>query len=397
MAATIVLQPEREKSIKRRHPWIFAGAVASLKGRARKGDTVEVVSAKGEWLARGAYSPDSQIRVRIWTFNQQESIDNAFFCRRMESAYTLRQRIAAQSNTNAFRLIAAESDGLPGVTIDVYNTVAVVQLLSAGADKHRDKIIWALKKVMPDVAIYERSDVDVRKKEGLEPVVGTIHGEHPDVVQIEEHGIAINVDVKNGHKTGFYLDQRDNRAAAARYSEGAEVLNCFSYTGTFACYALRGGAKHVTNVDVSEPSLALAREHLDLNGLNPQQCTMQNADVFQALREYHQEQKQFDVVILDPPKFVDSKASLNRASRGYKDINLYGIHAVKSGGILLTFSCSGLMPADLFQKIVADAALDAGRNIKIIERLTQAADHPVSGNYPEGYYLKGLVCEVTDA
>lgn len=396
MAATIVLEREREKSLKRRHPWIFAGAIAAVKGRARKGDTVDIVDAKGQWLARGAYSPESQIRVRVWTFDQNESIDNAFFCRRIETAYQLRKRIAAQSNTNAFRLIAAESDGLPGVTIDVYNTVAVLQLLSAGADKHRDKIIWALKKVMPDVAIFERSDVDVRKKEGLEPVVNMVHGEHPDIVEIEENGIKINVDIKNGHKTGFYLDQRNNRAAAARYAQDADVLNCFSYTGTFACYALRGGAKHVTNVDVSDPALALAQQHLSLNQLDSAKCTMQNADVFQALRDYHAQNKQFDVVILDPPKFVDSKASLNRASRGYKDINLYGIHAVKSGGILLTFSCSGLMPADLFQKIVADAALDAGRNIKIIERLTQAPDHPVSGNYPEGYYLKGLVCEVTD-
>lgn len=396
MSATVVLKPEREKSLLRRHPWVFEGAIDKVKGRCRSGDTVDVVSSKGKWLGKGAYSPSSQIRVRIWSFNQEEVIDNGFFCRRIEQALILRQRVAKQSNTNAFRLIAAESDGLPGVTIDVYNTVAVVQLLSAGADKQRSKIVWALTKVMPGIDVFERSDVDVRAKEGLEPVVQVLAGEPDDVVTIEENGVQIEVNIREGHKTGFYLDQRDNRAAAAKYSQDADVLNCFSYTGTFALYALNGGANKVTNVDVSEMALNLAKRHIDINGFDSAKVDHVKADVFQALRDYHSEGKQFDVVVLDPPKFVDSKASLNRAARGYKDINLYGIHAVKPGGILLTFSCSGLMPADLFQKIVADAALDAGRNIKIIERLSQAPDHPVSGNYPEGYYLKGLVCEVTD-
>ena len=278
----------------------------------------------------------------------------------------------------------------------MYNTVIVVQLLSAGADKQRDKIVWALKKVLPGKDIFERSDVDVRAKEGLEPLAQTLHGDPEPVVTILENGIQIQVDIRNGHKTGFYLDQRDARAAAGRYAKDKEVLNCFSYTGTFSCYALQGGAKHVTNVDVSDPALALAAKHLEINDLDRARCDMVNGDVFQVLRKYHEEQRQFDMVILDPPKFVDSKASLGRASRGYKDINMYGMHAVKSGGLLLTFSCSGLMPADLFQKIVADAALDAGKTIKIVERLTQAKDHPVIGTYPEGYYLKGLVCEVTD-
>lgn len=396
MSATVVLNPEREKSLKRRHPWVFASAIATVKGKCRSGDTVDVLSANGDWLGRGAYSPESQIRVRIWTFNQSESVDNGFFLRRIEQALKLRNRLFADSDTNSFRLIASESDGLPGITIDVYNTVAVVQLLSAGAEKHRNKIVWALNKLLPALAVFERSDVDVRAKEGLEPVVQVLSGEPEKQVTITENGMNILVDIEQGHKTGFYLDQRDSRAAAARYAKDATVLNCFSYTGTFSCYALRGGAKHVTNVDVSEPALNLAKQHLEMNALDSSRCDMVNEDVFQVLRQYYEQKTQFDMVILDPPKFVDSKASLPRASRGYKDINMYGIHAVKPGGLLFTFSCSGLMPADLFQKIVADAALDAGRTIKIIERLTQATDHPVIGSYPEGYYLKGLICEVTD-
>ena len=394
MPATVILQEGREKSLKRHHPWVFDGAVANLKGRCRSGDTVDVVAADGSWLGRGAYSPASQIRVRIWTFDQQEVIDNAFFLRRIEQAWQLRQRLMQQANTNACRLIAAESDGLPGVTIDLYNNLAVLQLLSAGADKHRSKIVWALQKLLPDVAIFERSDVDVRSKEGLEPLIQPLHGDIPDEVEIVEHGVKILVNPHTGHKTGFYLDQRENRLAASRYADQASVLNCFSYTGTFACYALNGGASHVTNVDVSQPALDMASRHIELNGFAPEQCSQVKGDVFEVLRNYHSQQQQFDMVILDPPKFVDSKASLKRACRGYKDINMYGIHAVKPGGILLTFSCSGLMEQSLFQKIVADAALDAGRRVQIVEHLSQAPDHPVGLNYPEGYYLKGLVCVV---
>lgn len=396
MSAQVILSPNRDKSLRRRHPWVFDSAVATVRGKARSGDTVDVYDTKGEWLGRGAYSPSSQIRVRMWTFDIEETIDNGFFLRKMETALALRKRLFDPQQTNAFRWIASESDGLPGVTIDLYDNVAVVQLLSAGAEKHRKKIVWAITKLLPGTHVYERSDVDVRKKEGLEPVTGALAGDPPMQVTIKENGLSIVVDIENGHKTGFYLDQRDSRATAAHYAKDAHVLNCFSYTGTFSCFALAGGAKSVTNVDVSEPALALAKHHVELNNLNDGDSYYVNQDVFKALREFHEGKQQFDMVILDPPKFVDSKATLTRASRGYKDINMYGIHAVKSGGLLLTFSCSGLMPADLFQKIVADAALDAGRTIKIIGRLGQAADHPIIGTYPEGYYLKGLICEVTD-
>lgn len=394
MSASIVLAPDREKSLLRRHPWIFEGAVAKIKGRCQSGDTVDIVSSRGKWLARGAFSPESQIRVRVWTFDQAESVDNAFFCRRIEVAVRQRQLIIKHNNTNAYRLIAGESDGLPGVTIDVYANVVVMQLLSAGAERQRDKIIWAITRFFPDAIIHERSDVKVRQKEGLSLLVDTHRGILPDKVTISENGVDILVDLMNGHKTGFYLDQRDNRAITASYAADKTVLNCFCYTGTFGAYALAAGATHVTNVDVSANALATAKRNIEINRLKLGQVDFIEKDVFDLLRDYRKDKKQFGLVILDPPKFIDSKASMKRACRGYKDINLYGIHAVEPGGILATYSCSGLMPAELFAKIVADAALDAGRTVRILKRLSQAPDHAVSTTYPEGYYLKGLICQV---
>ncbi|MCC2615527.1 class I SAM-dependent methyltransferase [Aestuariibacter halophilus] len=394
MSSQIILQPKREKSLLRQHPWIFASALAPLKKRLRSGETVDVISSDGQWLARGAYSPQSQIQVRVWTFDKNEVIDNGFFLRRIQAANTLRKSALEQSGATGYRVVAAEADGLPGVTIDRYDNVLVCQLLSAGADKHRDKIVWALKKTFPDCVIYERSDVAVREKEGLPLLTQALHGEIPDSVQIEENGVSITVNVKEGHKTGFYLDQRDSRAAAARYAKGKTVLNCFSYTGTFSCYALKGGASHVTNIDVSDLALAIADKNHQLNGIDPEQYSLVKEDVFEALRRYQQDGKTFDMIVLDPPKFVDSKASLNRACRGYKDINRLAMGLLNPGGILLTFSCSGLMPTELFHKVVADAALDAKRTVHYLERLGQAPDHPVLSTYPEGYYLKGLVCHV---
>ncbi len=299
-------------------------------------------------------------------------------------------------NSNGYRLVAGESDGLPGVTIDIYDKVAVMQLLSAGADKHRDKIVSALNKLYPDYSVYERSDVAVREKEGLQQVVQHLSGDENVQYCIEENGMRLNVDILKGHKTGFYLDQRDNRYIAHLLAKDKTVLNCFSYTCTFACSALAGGASHVTNIDVSQDALNLGNENILQNGHSADQFTQYKADVFTALRTYHKEQTQFDMVILDPPKFVDSRSGLNKAARGYKDINMYGIHAVKNGGILMTFSCSGLMPSDLFQKIIADAALDAGRKVQFIQFLSQSSDHPILSTYPQGHYLKGLVCRVTD-
>jgi 23S rRNA (cytosine1962-C5)-methyltransferase len=394
MSSSVILQPSREKSLLRKHPWVFSRGIEKTVGRVNMGDTVDVFSHDGCWLGRGAWSPESQIQVRIWTFDQDESIDNGFFQRRIAVAQESREDLIARHGLTGYRLIAAESDGLPGITIDRYADVLVCQLLSAGAEKHRDKIVWALKKQFPDCAIYERSDVAVRKKEGLEEITQVLHGDVPDEVIIEENGVKIIVNVKAGHKTGFYLDQRDNRAIAAKYAKDKDVLNCFCYTGTFGSYALAGGAKSVTSLDVSDLALSTALRNVEINELPTEKCEFVNADVFQALRDYKKDGRIFDQIILDPPKFVDSKSSLNRACRGYKDINMLAMQIMRPGGILCTFSCSGLLSFDLFQKVVADAALDAGRTVQFIERMSQAADHPVASSYPEGFYLKGLICKV---
>lgn len=394
MSATVTLHPRREKSLQRRHPWVFAGAVASHSGKIPPGATVEVHGHDGRWLARGAWSPRSQIRVRIWTFDENEVVDNALFLRRLEAAVRGRAALTARSDLNAYRLVAAEADGLPGVIVDRYDQLLVCQLLSAGAERQRDKLVWGLRRLFPDSAILERSDAAVREKEGLEPLVQVLHGEVPDEVEILENGHRFLVDVKQGHKTGFYLDQRDNRALIAAHAADREVLNCFSYSGAIAVYCLAAGARRVLNYDLSEPALALAARQVALNGHEPGRAEFRREDVFQALRALREEAAAFDLVVLDPPKFADSKNTLTRACRGYQDINRLAMQLIRPDGLLFTFSCSGLMPEELFQKVVADAALDAGRELQFLGRMGQACDHPVASSHPEGSYLKGLVCRV---
>ncbi|WP_107852436.1 class I SAM-dependent methyltransferase [Oceanimonas marisflavi] len=393
MTSSITLVAGREKSLLRRHPWVFSRAVDKVQGQPNAGDTVDILSHKGQWLGRGFYSPQSQIRARVWTFDRNETIDDAFFLRRLQRAKAGREDLINEQGLTGYRLCAAESDGLPGVTIDVYANVVVCQLLSTGAERWRKAIVSALTQLYPDACIYERSDVAVRKKEGLKERKGLLAGTLPaePVVIEENNGVRILVDVETGHKTGFYLDQRDNRRIAGRYCRGKRVLNCFSYTGTFGVYALKGGASEVVNADVSESALALAKQNAELNRLDLSRARFEQADVFKLLREYREQGESFDVIVLDPPKFAESKAQLNGACRGYKDINMLAFQLLNPGGVLLTFSCSGLMTSDLFQKIVADAALDAGRDAQILERLNQAADHPIGTAYPEGHYLKGLV------
>lgn len=395
MAIRIKLKPGREKSLERRHPWVFSNGIHNVKGKPESGQTVDVVAHDGHWLGRGAWSPESQIQVRIWTFDREEEIDREFFKRRILRAQAGRDDLIREQGLTGYRLIAAESDGLPGITIDKYANVLVCQLLSMGADVWRDTIVDVLAELYPDCAIYERSDVDSRKKEGLAATMGLLHGTLPEMpVIIEENGIKIAVDVTKGHKTGFYLDQRDNRAIAARFVKGKSVLNCFCYTGTFGLYAAKAGAASIENVDVSALALDTARLNMRVNGLSDDNVHYNEADVFKLLRKYRDEGKTFDVIVLDPPKFADNKSQLNGACRGYKDINMIALQLLNPGGVLLTFSCSGLMPADLFQKIVADAALDAKREIQFIERLSQASDHPIGSAFPEGFYLKGLVARV---
>lgn len=396
MKDSVILKNSREKSLLRHHPWVFSGALAKIIGNPQAGETVDILSSKGKWLARGAYSPCSQIRIRVWSFNPDEEITAEFFYSRLKLAFDSRRFLIKNHNLNAYRLVNAESDRIPGLIVDRYGDFLVCQFLSAGSEHWKQEILSALKSLMPRaLGIYERSDADVREKEGLKTCTGLLFGkEAPELVEIRENELYFLVDIRKGHKTGFYLDQRDNRAEFAAYAENAEVLNCFSYTGGFGIYALKYGATRLTNVDSSAEALTLCQHNIDINGLDGSRSENAEGDVFQILRRYRDSRQNFDAIVLDPPKFVESAGQLERAARGYKDINLLAFKLLRPGGVLFTFSCSGLMSPELFQKIVADAALDAECEAQIIRRLGQASDHPLSLNFPEGHYLKGLVCRI---
>ena len=395
--AQLILMPGKERSaFKQHHPWVFAGSVGRLEGRARPGDTVEVLADNLRPLGRAAYSPKSQIRARFWTFDAEESIDDAFFKRRVAAAVARRQALPELRGQQGLRLIHAESDGLPGVIADQYGDAVVVQLTSAGADKWRNAIVAGLVKATGCARVYERSDSDVRGMEGLEPTTGWLYGEAPaGVLSIDENGVRLVVDVVGGHKTGFYLDQRDNRALLGQLAAGKDVLNCFCYTAGFSLQALAGGAASVLSIDSSGPALEQAKANLALNPQLPaERAHWQEADVFQALRDFRKDGRLFDLIVLDPPKFAPSASHAERAAKAYKDINVFGFKLLKPGGLLMTYSCSGGIGLELFQKIVAGAAHDAGREARIVRRLAGAADHPVALNFPEGEYLKGLLVQV---
>ena len=395
--ADLILLPGKERSVLRRHPWIFAGSVARLEGRARAGDTVIVKDAQGTPLARAAWSPSSQIRARVWSFDPDQSVDHAWFKRAVAASVARRAAHPWLAGQDGVRLIHGESDGLPGVIADRYGDVVVVQLTSAGSDKWRDAIVAGLAQATGCRAVYERSDSDVRKLEGLEPVTGLVHGALADApLTIVEHGVRMEVDVAAGHKTGFYLDQRDNRRLTGQLAAGRDVLNCFCYTGGFSLQALAGGARSVLSIDSSGPALATAARNVALNPqLDAARAEWREDDVFQALRALRAEGRRFDLIILDPPKFAPSAAHAERAARAYKDINLLGLRLLKEGGILMTYSCSGGIGLELFQKIVAGAAADVGVDARILHRLCAAPDHPVGLAVPEGEYLKGLACQVS--
>ena len=395
--AQLILMPGKERSaMKQRHPWLFAGSVGRLEGRARPGDTVEVLADNLRPLGRAAYSPQSQIRARFWTFDADESVDDAFFKRRIAAAVARREALPELRGQDGVRLIHAESDGLPGVIADRYGDTVVVQLTSAGADKWRQAIVAGLVKATGCARVYERSDSEVRALEGLQPTTGWLYGEAPaEPLAIVENGVRLAVDIAGGHKTGFYLDQRENRRLLGELAARKDILNCFCYTGGFSLQALAGGAANVLSIDSSGPALAQARANLALNPQLPAaRAEWQEADVFQALRDFRQAGRKFDLIVLDPPKFAPSAAHAERAARAYKDINVLGCRLLRPGGMLMTYSCSGGIGLELFQKIVAGAAHDAGRDARIVRRLAGAADHPVALNFSEGEYLKGLLVQV---
>lgn len=387
---SIRLHEGKERSLLRRHPWVFAGSVA--RGKADPGETVRVESHDGRFLAWAAYSPSSNIRVRAWSFDEAERIDAAFFQRRIAAALAVRRRLTPASD--GVRLVHGEADGLPGLIVDRYGDLLSAQFLSAGTERWRETIADALMQASGARALYERSDSGVRGLEGLEPRTGWLRGEGTSEVTITEHDWKLTLDVATGHKTGFYLDQRDNRARFAQLVRtlGVQrVLNCYCYTGGFSVAALAGGAQHVTSVDSSAPALERVQAHVRLNGFDAGRSTVADADVNAYLRQALKDGQRFDAIVLDPPKFAPTAAHADRASRAYKDINRLALKLLPPGGLLLTFSCSGGIGAELFHKIVAGAAMDAGSDGAILQRLEAAPDHPSTLFFPEGEYLKGLV------
>lgn len=371
---------------------MFSGAVADVRGEPGEGETVAVLDSHGDFLAWAAYSPHSQIRARVWTWEQGESVDAAFMRRRLEAALAVRQSLRLAEVTDAVRLVHGESDGLPGLVVDRYAGVVVMQVLSSGPERRRETLADLLLELTGAESLFERSDVDVRLLEGLKERAGPVRSPAPpERVQINENGLRFWVSQGAGQKTGFYLDQRANRRRLGELAAGKDVLDCFSYTGGFSVYALAGGAASVEAVDVSGEALALGRENVALNGLPQERMTWTEADVFAYLRLLRDRGSSFDLIVLDPPKFAPTAAQVERAARGYKDINLLALKLLRPGGFLFTFSCSGGLSEDLFQKIVAGAALDGGVEAQIVERLHQDGDHPVALYFPEGAYLKGLV------
>ena len=387
---TIRLKEGKERSVLRRHPWLFESAIA--RGGADAGETVRVESHQGEFLAWAAFSPASKIRARAWSFEENQRIDAVFFQQAVARAIAARVRFDIQSD--AMRLIHGESDGLPGLIVDRYGDTLVAQFTSAGVERWKGVLVDALLAETGLHKLYERSDASARGLEGLPEATGWLRGEGPVALTLREHDWQLGLNIAEGHKTGFYLDQRDSRHRFAQYAARLKferVLNCYCYTGGFTVAALSGGAAHVTSIDSSAPALQQAQANVALNGFAPDRAVFMDADVNASLRQFNQEGRSFDAIVLDPPKFAPTVAHAERAARAYKDINRLAFKILAPGGVLFTYSCSGGISADLFHKIVASAGLDAGVDGYIHERLGGAPDHPMTVNFPEGEYLKGLV------
>ncbi|MDO9197930.1 class I SAM-dependent rRNA methyltransferase [Rhodoferax sp.] len=387
---TIRLRAGKERSLLRRHPWIFESAIA--KGAADAGETVRVESFEGNFLAWAAYSPASKIRARVWSFDESQRIDATFLIAAVASSVRARGRFDLQSDS--MRLVHGESDGLPGLIVDRYGDTLVAQFLSSGAERWKEVLTDALLAATGLSRLYERSDASGRALEGLPEVSGWLRGEGPVDLVLREHDWRLAVNIATGHKTGFYLDQRDSRRKFADYSRRLKferVLNCYCYTGGFTVAALTGGAAHVTSIDSSGPAIEKAAANVALNGFEARRATFMDADVNASLRQFGAEGRTFDAIVLDPPKFAPTVAHAERAARAYKDINRLAFKILAPGGVLFTYSCSGGISADLFHKIVASAGIDAQVDGYITERMGGAPDHPMTINFPEGEYLKGLV------
>ncbi len=404
----ITLKPKRAKPVRQRHPWLFSGAIAEIPSALANGDIVDVTDASGGWLARGYLNRQSQIQVRLLTWDRDEAVDEAFWHSRLAASIARRAQLPSLANTNAYRLVHAESDGLPGLVVDRCGDWLAVQVGTLAIDQRKTLLAELLRELTVCAGVVERSELALRGREGLSEATGVLVGDAPPApLEILENGLHFDVDLLGGQKTGFYTDQRRNRQRVAAYcranqageNRGARVLDAFAYSGAFGVNALEAGAAHVTFVDASVEALELGEQNLRRNGFDPEtQSESWVGDVFEVLRDWHEtgppSGEPFDVIVLDPPKFAQSRGGVERALRGYKEINRLALGLLRRGGVLATFSCSGLVGADLFQKVLFGAALDANRDVQIIERLTQGGDYPVALTFPEGEYLKGLICRV---
>jgi len=395
--SSLILKPGREKPVVNRHPWVFSGAIDGSNGEPAPGDIVDIKRNDGKWLARAYFNPHSQITARILTWEQAEYIDETFWSKKLERSIEMRRKLRPLPGTTAYRLVNAEADGLPGLIVDKYNDFLVIQLLTLGIDRRKEVLVKLLaEKINPD-GIFERSDTAVRKKEKLPQRHGCIWGEEPlDDLVVKEDSLYFSVDIKNGHKTGFYLDQRINRKLVTgdQLVKGRSILDAFSYSGGFGIFAARGEAAEIVNIDHSSTALILAKHNQAINGFDRPNDEYIAGDAFQIMRRLYRDGRHFDMVILDPPKFAHSKSQINSACRGYKDINLLAMKLLKSEGLLATFSCSGLINRDLFQKVIFGASVDAGRDVQVLSQLSQAPDHPILLTFPESEYLKGFLCRV---
>jgi 23S rRNA (cytosine1962-C5)-methyltransferase len=398
ISGSLFLKRGREKPVRNRHPWVFSGAITRIEGDPQPGDLVAVRTAGGDYLATAYFNRRSQIQGRILTWDEDDVLDETFWRNRLQSALDLRTLLQLDADTNTFRLVNAEADGLPGLIVDRYDDVLVMQCLTAGVEKRKELLTSLLVEMLQPRIIVDRSDAPVRSKEGLPLATTIVHGSDEALGEliVKENGLKFAVDVIGGHKTGLYLDQRDNRllACAPRFVKDRDMLNVFAYTGGFGVYAARSGAKSVVHMDSSADAIKSAEANMRRNGYHRRQDEYVVADAFQQLRVYRDEGRQFDMIVLDPPKFAANRGDINKATRGYKDLNWLAFRLLRPGGILATFSCSGHISADLFQKVIFGAAIDAERDAQIIGTLTQSADHPVALTFPESAYLKGLLCRV---
>lgn len=391
----VILKKGRDKSARDFHPWLFSGAIDSVGGRPQPGEIVRVLDDSKSFVAFGYYNLASQIRVRLLEWNEDHPVDETWWRERIAQAVQGRRTLAAGTDTDSYRLIFGEADFLPGLIVDKYADFLVVQSLTAGIEAVREVVIDALVEILKPVGIYEKSDAELRRLEKIEPHVGWIYGASgADVVAIRENGLLFNVSISGGQKTGFYFDQRDNRRIAAAYAEGLEVLDCFSYTGAFSVYALSRNAASVTLIDASDTSLAMARDNVALNNLKTASAAYVKGDAFTVLREYRDAGRTFDMVIIDPPKFAPSKTHLKKALKGYKEINMLAMSVVRPGGLMVTFSCSGVVTADTLKMVLLWASLDVGRQVQYLHTLSHGVDHPRLVSFPESEYLKGFVCRI---